>query len=139
MYFVLYVHLLFFLENRGVKRILYVLYVEMAFASYHRHYIETHRSFKVVQFDIGVGSSHDMAYLLPIHGLVGLAELSVAPSFHFNKHQRSVFGGYNVEFEAVLPPVTVKYGVSLSNQIVHGSIFACLSENIGCCHIACFL
>ena len=96
--------------------------------------IKTNRNIYTEMLDICIGSHYNVAYFLPINGILRFDVFRIASCLHFHYNQQFIFDCHNVQFQMVFAPITVENDISIAFQIRYCGVFSIFSKGIVCCH-----
>lgn len=114
-------------EHGGIEGIFDMLYPEIVFTANGGHDVETDRQVYIEVFDVGIGSHDNMAHFFPIDCILRCNASAGSAGLYLHDYQFVVFGGYDVQFQMVLVPVTVQDGVTVCCQMGGSGIFTSLA------------
>ena len=98
-----------------------MFYLEGSRFAYDCQDVEANRDIQAEVLDVGIGGYHNPPYFLPIDGILRLYVVRVAACLHFHDDQLFMLGSDNIQFQVVLAPVPVAYGVAVLFQMAAAS------------------
>lgn len=97
--------------------------------------IKAYRGINTEMFDVSISGYYNMAYFLPVNGILRFDVFCIAAGFLLPPQSSCpTLTATMSSSETIFPPITMTDGVSVTFQIRHRGFFSGLSESIVCCH-----